>query len=64
MSVLVADGVPIAAIAATIGISRRFVDKWAQRFLEQGVEGLADKPGRGRVPRQAPPKEQHGMDVG
>ena len=41
-----------------------FVYKWAQRFLAQGVEGLADKPGRGRVPRQAPPQEQHGMDVG
>ena len=44
---LLADGVPIRSIAATVGISRRFVYKWAQRFLEQGVEGLADKPGRG-----------------
>ena len=32
---------------STVGISRRFVYKWVQRFLEQGVEGLADKPGRG-----------------
>src|SRR5215470_10716479 len=44
---LVADGLPISEVAATIGISRRFVYKWVQRFLEQGVEGLADKPGRG-----------------
>jgi CRP-like cAMP-binding protein len=44
---LVADGVPIAHVAATVGISRRHVYKWAHRFLEQGVEGLADKPGRG-----------------
>jgi transposase len=46
---------PLAQIAATVGISRRFVYKWTQRFLEQGVEGLADKPGRGahRVPRLA-----------
>jgi transposase len=44
---LLADGVPISTIAATVGISRRFVYKWAQRFLEQGVEGLADKSGRG-----------------
>ena len=62
MIVLVADGVPITAIAAMVGISRRHVYKWAQRFLEQGVEGLADKPGRGRVPRPAPPKEQHAME--
>jgi biotin operon repressor len=64
MILLLADGVSITAIAATVGISRRFVYKWAQRFLEQGVEGLADKPGRGRVPRPAPQKEQHGMDAG
>jgi hypothetical protein len=32
-------------------LSRRQVYKWVQRFLAQGVEGLADKPGRGRVPR-------------
>src|SRR5262245_17791443 len=36
---LVADGVPITAIAATVGISRRFVYAWVQRFLAQGVEG-------------------------
>ena len=46
MILLVADGVPISHVAATIGISRRFVYKWVQRFLEQGVEGLADKPRR------------------
>jgi hypothetical protein len=45
--ILLADGVTISAIAATVGISRRFVYKWAQRFLEQGVEGLTDQPGRG-----------------
>src|SRR5215472_4867286 len=52
---LMADGVPIAAIAAMVGISRRFVYKWVQRFLEQGMEGLTDKPGRGsrRVPRES-----------
>src|SRR6516165_2857357 len=43
---LVADGVPITDVAATVGISRRFVYKWAQRFLEHGLEGLADKHGR------------------
>jgi hypothetical protein len=63
---LVADGVPITDITALVGISRHFVYKWAQRFLEQGLEGLADKPGRGyrRVPHQATPKVQQDMDVG
>jgi biotin operon repressor len=45
---LMADRVPISHIADTVGISRRFVYKWVQRFLQEGVEGLADKPGRGR----------------
>src|SRR5262245_14402815 len=60
---LVAASMPITDVAATVGINRRFVYKWVQRFQEQGTEGLADKPGRGgrgrRVPRQAPPQAQH-----
>jgi transposase-like protein len=41
---LVADGVSIAHVAATVGISRHFVYKWVQRFLEKGLAGLADQP--------------------
>jgi DNA invertase Pin-like site-specific DNA recombinase len=59
---LLADGVTISDIAATVGISRRFVYKWAQRFLEKGIEGLTDKPGRGyrRVLPQPALAEEHG----
>jgi biotin operon repressor len=46
MILLAADRVPLAQIAATVGISRRFVYKWLQRFLDRGLEGLADQPGR------------------
>jgi hypothetical protein len=51
--VLLAEHKPIVAMAATVGMSRRFVSTWAQRFVEAGLAGLADKPGRGlrRVPR-------------
>jgi DNA-binding NarL/FixJ family response regulator len=51
---LLANGVPVSAIARTLGISRRQVYKWAKRFLTEGVGGLADKPGRGR--RRPPPQ--------
>lgn len=44
---LAADRVPLAQIAATVGISRRFVYKWLQRFLARGLEGLANQPGHG-----------------
>src|SRR5262245_53085298 len=39
---LLADGVSITDIAATVGISRRFIYKWVQQFQAQGVEGLTD----------------------
>jgi helix-turn-helix protein len=45
---LLADGMTITDIATMVGINRRFVYKWVQRFLAEGLEGLADKPGRGR----------------
>ena len=62
---LLAAGVPISAIATTVGMSRRFVYKWVQRFLDQGVEGLADKPGRGshRMPRQPALAGQHDVSA-
>src|SRR5262249_30993118 len=40
MILLLTDGLPITDIAARVGISRRFVYKWVQRFLEQGIDGL------------------------
>ena len=47
MILLLADGRTITDIAATVGIGRRFVYKWVQRFLQAGLAGLANKPGRG-----------------
>jgi DNA invertase Pin-like site-specific DNA recombinase len=56
---LLADRMPIAHIARTVGISRRFVYKWAKRFLQEGVEGLADRPSRGAWPRASRPGFVH-----
>ena len=42
-----ADGVPITDVAARVGMSRRHTYKWIQRFLREGLQGLADRPGRG-----------------
>ena len=44
---LLAHGMTITDIAATVGISRRHVYKWVQRFVQEGLAGLHDKPGRG-----------------
>jgi hypothetical protein len=45
---LLADGVPLSHISTAVGIHRRFVYKWARRFLQDGLAGLEDKAGRGR----------------
>jgi transposase len=60
-----ADGVPISDIAATVGISRRFVYKWGQRFLEKGMVGLIDQPGRGsrRIAPRPALAESHAMSA-
>jgi biotin operon repressor len=63
---LLADGMSITDIAATVGISRRFVYKWVQRFRREGLEGLAHRPGRRHRlgQRLADLRDQHDMDVG
>ena len=63
---LLADGATITDVAATVGISRRFVYKWAKRFLQYGVDGLTDKPGRGHRPlsHQQGIAHQNGVSVG
>ena len=63
---LVARRVPISHLADTVGVSRRFVYKWVKRFLQDGLEGLADKPGRGQRPgpRQRDMMDQNNVKVG
>ena len=55
MILLLADGVTITAIAATVGLSRRHTSKWIQRFVQERLEGLEEKPGRGRRLAPLPP---------
>ena len=62
---LVAEGMPITEIAKAVGMSRRFIYKWVQRFHQAGLAGLADHPGRGRprAARQEALPEASGSDV-
>jgi len=60
-----ADGVTITAIAATVGLSRRHVYKWVQRFLRDRLVGLEERPGRGGHRQPLPPPHDHwDVDVG
>lgn len=47
---LLAQGQPYTHTAAPVGLAERHVRKWAKRFVEQGVAGLADRPRPGRRP--------------
>lgn len=51
-----ADGMRQDDIAAELDVSRVIITKWTSRFTEQGLTGLADKPGRGRKPSLPPAK--------
>ena len=60
MILLMADRVPISQIAATVGISRRCIYKWVRRFMQEGLDGLADKVrGPKHMRRQQPVPEPH-----
>jgi DNA invertase Pin-like site-specific DNA recombinase len=65
MLLLLADGMTITDIAAAVGISRRFVYKWVQRFLQEGLEGLQDKSRRNRriEPRLPDRADQNDADI-
>ena len=41
---LLADGMTITDIAATVGMSRQHVYKWVRRFVQHGLEGLHSQP--------------------
>ena len=51
---MLAEGQSISHISRTVSMARQHVVKWAKRFLDQGVDGLHDKPGRGRKPSFPP----------
>src|SRR6266581_3501951 len=44
---LLSDGATITEAGRLVGLGRRFVYKWAKHFLQDGVDGLMDKLGRG-----------------
>jgi hypothetical protein len=53
---LLAEGMPISAIALTVGISRRFVYKWVRQFHQYGLDGLVEyAPRRARQRAALPP---------
>jgi DNA-directed RNA polymerase specialized sigma24 family protein len=50
----VADGLPLVEVARLVDLTEKHVRKWVQRFLEHRLDGLHDRPGRGRKPVFSP----------
>ena len=64
---LLADGMTITDIAAAVGLSRRHTYKWIQRFVQEGLEGLHEKPRYDRRIESRPPdrrEQPNNLDVG
>ena len=40
---MLAECASVSHVSRSVGIQRRFVYKWAQRFLEYGLDGLTDR---------------------
>jgi DNA-directed RNA polymerase sigma subunit (sigma70/sigma32) len=49
-----AEGRTVSAVGREVGLARRIVCKWADRFLRKRLAGLADAPRSGRPPRFSP----------
>src|SRR5919108_4362500 len=62
---LLADGMTITDIAATVGMSRPHIYKWVRRFVQHGVEGLQSKlPHDRRIhPRFLDMSDQNDRDI-
>lgn len=56
---LLAEGHRSVSVAEKVGLSPRHVSKWGQRFFQQGVDGLHDKPRPGRKPKFSPSVALH-----
>jgi DNA-directed RNA polymerase specialized sigma24 family protein len=50
----VADGLSLVEVGRLVGLTEKHVRKWVQRFRNSRLEGLQDRPGRGRKPAFSP----------
>lgn len=51
---LLADGSPLKDVIERCGMTARIVRKWARRFIDDRLPGLADRPRPGRKPLFSP----------
>jgi hypothetical protein len=59
-----AEGHTVSAIGREVGLERRIVRKWAERFQRKRLQGLQDNPRSGRPPRFSPRSRSPSGEVG
>src|SRR5437870_3048436 len=61
---LLAKGVSLSEVSRRVGLERRIVRKWAERFVDRGLLGLEDAPRSGRPPRFSPDRGDTSRQAG
>jgi len=56
---LLDQGVTITKVARDVNVTRVIVRNWAKRFIQYGIDGLYEEPGRGRKPVFSPDVAMH-----
>jgi transposase len=51
---MLADGKTLTGTATQVGLQRRIVRKWGERFVRKRLRGLEDEPHTGRPARFSP----------
>jgi hypothetical protein len=59
-----AKGHTVSAIGREVGLERRIIRKWAERFQHKRLQGLQDNPRSGRPPRFSPRCRSPSGEVG
>ena len=55
----VVAGQHVSAVSATFHLANSALRKWVQRFAQEGLQGLLDRPRSGRPPKVTCELEQH-----
>lgn len=52
------SGKSFSEVAQLVYVTRQALHQWVNRFAQEGVTGLYDKPGRGNKPKLSPAEEE------
>src|SRR4051812_46976018 len=57
------SGKSLSEVAQLVYVTRQTLHQWVNRFGQEGLAGLSDKPGRGNKPKLSPTEEAAFMEA-